>query len=49
MDSSWNPQVDEQAICQAHRIGQTEQVKVIRLVVQNSVDEYKLLNKYGAE
>lgn len=41
LDSAWNPQVDQQAICRAHRIGQTKQVKVIRIVAENTIDEYK--------
>uniref|UniRef100_A0AAF5D643 Uncharacterized protein n=2 Tax=Strongyloides stercoralis TaxID=6248 RepID=A0AAF5D643_STRER len=38
-DSDWNPQMDLQAMDRAHRIGQTKQVKVFRLVTQNSVEE----------
>uniref|UniRef100_A0A1B0D2B7 Uncharacterized protein n=1 Tax=Phlebotomus papatasi TaxID=29031 RepID=A0A1B0D2B7_PHLPP len=38
-DSDWNPQMDLQAMDRAHRIGQTKQVKVFRLVVEKSVDE----------
>ena len=38
-DSDWNPQVDIQAMDRAHRIGQTKQVKVFRLVTQNTVEE----------
>lgn len=38
-DSDWNPQVDLQAIDRAHRIGQTKQVRVFRLITENTVDE----------
>ncbi|KAG0142765.1 hypothetical protein CROQUDRAFT_662086 [Cronartium quercuum f. sp. fusiforme G11] len=38
-DSSWNPQVDNQAIARAHRIGQTRPVTVYRLVCADSVEE----------
>ncbi len=38
-DSDWNPQMDLQAMDRAHRIGQKKQVKVFRLVSENTVDE----------
>merc|ERR1712088_1094690 len=38
-DSDWNPQMDMQAMDRAHRIGQKKQVKVFRLVTENTVDE----------
>lgn len=38
-DSDWNPQADIQAIDRVHRIGQTKQVNVFRLVTENTVDE----------
>ncbi|TGZ66478.1 hypothetical protein CRM22_005288 [Opisthorchis felineus] len=38
-DSDWNPQNDLQAQARAHRIGQTKQVSVYRLVTQESVEE----------
>lgn len=38
-DSDWNPQVDLQAQDRAHRIGQTKQVCVFRLITENSVEE----------
>ncbi|XP_041379818.1 LOW QUALITY PROTEIN: SWI/SNF-related matrix-associated actin-dependent regulator of chromatin subfamily A member 5-like, partial [Gigantopelta aegis] len=38
-DSDWNPQVDLQAQDRAHRIGQTKQVKVFRLITEHSVEE----------
>lgn len=41
-DSSWNPQVDIQAIARAHRIGQTAPVTVYRLICAASVEEQML-------
>ncbi|GAA5963892.1 hypothetical protein JCM21900_003969 [Sporobolomyces salmonicolor] len=41
-DQDWNPQTDIQAISRAHRIGQTKEVKVYRLVCQDSVEEQML-------
>ncbi len=38
-DSDWNPQMDLQAMDRAHRIGQLKQVRVFRLVTENTVDE----------
>lgn len=38
-DSDWNPQPDFQAIDRVHRIGQKKQVRVFRLVTENTVDE----------
>jgi hypothetical protein len=38
-DSSWNPQADLQAQDRAHRIGQTKQVTVYRLITRDSVEE----------
>ena len=38
-DSDWNPQMDLQAMDRAHRIGQKKQVRVFRLVIENTVDE----------
>lgn len=38
-DSDWNPQADLQAQDRAHRIGQKNDVLVIRLATQNSVEE----------
>ncbi|CCF59390.1 hypothetical protein KAFR_0G03580 [Kazachstania africana CBS 2517] len=43
-DSDWNPQADLQAMDRAHRIGQKKQVKVFRLVTDNSVEE-KILER----
>ena len=38
-DSDWNPQVDLQAQDRAHRIGQTRQVQVFRLISDSTVEE----------
>ncbi len=38
-DSDWNPMADMQAAARAHRIGQTEEVLVVRLVADGTVDE----------
>ncbi|CAD6184209.1 unnamed protein product [Caenorhabditis auriculariae] len=38
-DSDWNPQNDLQAMSRAHRIGQTRQVNIYRLVTKGSVEE----------
>ncbi|KAF8511899.1 hypothetical protein BU17DRAFT_69444 [Hysterangium stoloniferum] len=41
-DSDLNPQADLQAMDSAHRIGQTKQVYVFRLIAENSVEERML-------
>ncbi|KAJ6466009.1 P-loop containing nucleoside triphosphate hydrolase protein [Mycena vitilis] len=41
-DSDWNPQNDLQAIARAHRIGQTKEVHVYRLVCRDTVDDQML-------
>ncbi len=38
-DSDWNPTVDQQAMDRAHRLGQTKQVTVYRLVVRGTIEE----------
>ncbi|CDJ43110.1 SNF2 family N-terminal domain-containing protein, putative [Eimeria tenella] len=38
-DSDFNPHQDLQAMCRAHRVGQTKQVKVFRLVTISGVEE----------
>lgn len=38
-DSDWNPHQDLQAQDRAHRIGQTKEVRIFRLVTHNSVEE----------
>lgn len=55
-DSDWNPAMDAQAQDRAHRIGQTRDVHIYRLVTQGTVEENILkkarqkrhLNKCGA-
>lgn len=37
-DSDWNPQNDLQAQARCHRIGQTSEVKIFRLVTQNTYE-----------
>lgn len=38
-DSDWNPHQDLQAQDRAHRIGQTKEVRILRLISVNSVEE----------
>jgi DNA helicase INO80 len=38
-DSDWNPTVDQQAMDRAHRLGQTKQVTVYRLICKGSIEE----------
>jgi len=38
-DNDWNPTVDQQAMDRVHRLGQTKDVTVYRLITQNSVEE----------
>ena len=38
-DSDWNPQADLQAQDRAHRIGQKNEVRVLRLITVSSVEE----------
>lgn len=35
----WNPAVEEQAMDRVHRIGQTEDVKIVRIIARNSIEE----------
>lgn len=39
LDPFWNPFIEMQAIDRAHRIGQQREVKVYRLLVQNTVED----------
>lgn len=43
-DSDWNPTVDQQAMDRAHRLGQTKQVTVYRLIVKGTIEE-KILRR----
>ncbi|KAF7724583.1 hypothetical protein EC973_000891 [Apophysomyces ossiformis] len=38
-DSDWNPHQDLQAQDRAHRIGQTKEVRIFRLITENSIEE----------
>lgn len=38
-DPWWNPAAEEQAVDRAHRIGQTKEVEVIRLLMHDSIEE----------
>ncbi|KAM0954009.1 putative DNA helicase chromatin remodeling SNF2 family [Dioscorea sansibarensis] len=42
LDTWWDPVTEEQAIGKVHRLGQKEEVRVIRLIVRNSVEEKAL-------
>lgn len=35
----WNPAIEEQAMDRVHRIGQTEDVKIVRMIARNTVEE----------
>ncbi|PQQ19367.1 putative SWI/SNF-related matrix-associated actin-dependent regulator of chromatin subfamily A member 3-like 1 [Prunus yedoensis var. nudiflora] len=39
LDPWWNPAVEEQAMDRVHRIGQKEDVKIVRLIARNSIEE----------
>ncbi|EPY53638.1 ATP-dependent DNA helicase [Schizosaccharomyces cryophilus OY26] len=39
LDPFWNPYIEEQAIDRAHRIGQSKPVNVLRITVNNTVEE----------
>jgi DNA helicase INO80 len=38
-DQDWNPSNDAQAMDRAHRLGQTRQVTVYRLITRRTIDE----------
>lgn len=42
-DSDWNPTTDEQAMDRAHRLGQTRQVTVYRLITKGTIEERILI------
>lgn len=42
MDPWWSPSMEDQAIDRIHRIGQLNTVKVVRFIVENSVEEKML-------
>ena len=38
-DSDWNPTIDSQAMDRAHRLGQTKQVTVYRMITRGTIEE----------
>ena len=42
-DSDWNPQNDIQAMARAHRIGQTKDVKIYRLITNKTYEHQMFL------
>lgn len=42
MDPWWSPSMEDQAIDRIHRIGQINQVKVTRFIIENSIEEKML-------
>lgn len=42
MDPWWSWAVEAQAVDRVHRMGQTEEVKIIRFVVEGSIEEKML-------
>ncbi|ORD93820.1 INO80 [Enterospora canceri] len=38
-DSDWNPTVDQQAMDRVHRLGQTKDVTIYRLITRNTIEE----------
>lgn len=46
-DNDWNPQMDLQAIDRLHRIGQTNPVKIFRLVVRNTIEELLIVKSFS--
>ncbi len=46
MDPWWNPAVENQASDRAHRIGQTEQVTITRLIMRHTIEEKMMLLKH---
>jgi SNF2 family DNA or RNA helicase len=45
-DSDWNPQNDIQTQSRAHRIGQTKELKVYRLLTKNTYESSMFENPY---
>lgn len=42
MDPWWSPSVEDQAIDRIHRIGQSQNVKVVRFIIKNSIENKML-------
>ncbi|KAL4924962.1 C-terminal helicase domain-containing protein [Aspergillus undulatus] len=40
MEPHWNPMVESQAVDRVHRIGQKQDVEVVRYIVQDSIELY---------
>lgn len=38
MEPHWNPMVESQAVDRVHRIGQKQDIEVVRYVVQDSIE-----------
>lgn len=43
LDPWWNPAIEEQAMDRVHRLGQTRDVEIVRLIVRDSIEE-RILN-----
>ncbi|KAI3444302.1 hypothetical protein Pfo_000967 [Paulownia fortunei] len=39
MEPSWNPEVEEQVVNRVHRMGQKEDLKIVRLIAINTIEE----------
>jgi len=39
-DLDWNPQSDKQAVARVHRVGQTREVRIVRLVTDSAVERH---------
>ncbi|CAE7213551.1 Smarca2 [Symbiodinium necroappetens] len=39
-DLDWNPQNDKQAVARVHRVGQTREVRIVRLISQSRVERH---------
>ncbi|KAI5191035.1 chromatin-remodeling ATPase INO80 [Nematocida sp. AWRm77] len=47
-DSDWNPTADQQAMDRAHRLGQTKQVTVYRLITAGTIEE-RIMERAGVK
>ncbi|KAI5192415.1 chromatin-remodeling ATPase INO80 [Nematocida minor] len=47
-DSDWNPTADQQAMDRAHRLGQTKQVTVYRLITAGTIEE-RIMKRAGVK